>query len=255
MARIASLHLATALIWLLIGAGMALAEGLTVFAAASLRNALDDVAVEFEAEHGGEVTIAYAGSSVLARQIQYGAPADIFLSANEAWMDMLGAADLIAPESRTDLLTNQLVLIAPAGEAAALSDLSDLPQRLSQGNLAMALVTAVPAGIYGKQALEKLGVWQALAPQVAQADNVRAALALVATGAAPLGLVYASDAMSEPRVTILAEIPATLHDPIIYPVAALQGADQPSATKFLSFLASARAQAIFAREGFGLAGD
>lgn len=225
----------------------ALAAEITVFAAASLKTAMDRLAPAWEAATGDRVTVALAGSSALARQIQRGAPADVFVSANVDWMDLLEAEGLIAAESRRDLLGNRLALVARA--PARPLDPADLPQALGQGRLAMALVEAVPAGIYGRAALEALGLWEELAPRVAQADNVRAALALVATGAAPFGIVYATDAAAEPRVSAVATFPEGSHPPIVYPAALVAGAD-PAAAAFLDWLAGPEAGAVFADLGF-----
>ncbi len=228
-------------------AGPALADRITVFAAASLKTAMDRLAALYEDATGGRVTVALAGSSALARQIQQGAPADVFVSANADWMDRLEADGLLVPGSRRDLLGNRLVLVAPDG--AAPLDPADLPAALGEGRLAMALVEAVPAGIYGRAALESLGLWQALGPRVAQADNVRAALALVATGAAPYGVVYATDAAAEPRVEVVATFPDDSHPPIVYP-AALVGEGGAEAAAFLDWLGEGEAGAVFADLGF-----
>lgn len=230
------------------------ADEVLVFAAASLKTALDDVKAAFEAETGDEVSVAYAGSSALARQILAGAPSDIFISANIKWMDAVEEAGLLAEGSRRDLLGNRIVLVAPTADTPAGAvdlDLSaeSLTERLGDGRMAMALVDAVPAGIYGKAALETLGLWDALAPHVAEADNVRAALALVARGEAPLGIVYATDAAAEPRVTVLATFPEESHPPIIYPAARLAASGEAAAA-FLDFLATPEARARFEREGF-----
>jgi len=170
-------------------------------------------------------------------------------------VDVLDADGLLAPGTRRDLLGNRLVLIAPGADAAPVA-LEDLSAALGEGgHLAMALVDAVPAGIYGKAALAHLGLWDAVAPRVAQADNVRAALALVATGEAPLGIVYATDANAEPRVSVVARFPEDSHPPITYPVAAIAGHDDDATRAFLGWLGSAQAQAVFVDEGFTLAGD
>lgn len=186
------------------------AAEITVFAAASTRDALAEAAAGFEAASGHSVRIAPAGSSLLARQIDRGAPADLFLSANPGWMDWLEARGHVQAETRVTLLANRLVLIAPAyggGDGqVALTDAALLDRLGAEGRLAMALSDAVPAGLYAKAAFETLGLWDALAPRRVEADNVRAALALVALGEAPLGVVYASDAAAEPRVRIVAEI-------------------------------------------------
>ncbi len=239
---------AVVLAWSL--AQLALAERVTVLAAASLKDALDAVAGEYEARTPHEVVIAYAGSSALARQVQAGVPADLILLANPQWMDVLARDDLLVPDSRQDLLGNRLALVsASAGPAVEITPALDLSARLGGGRLAMALVQAVPAGIYGKAALETLSLWPSVADRVAQTDNVRAALALVASGAAPLGVVYVTDALAEPRVHLLGVFPETSHPKILYPVARLRGAG-PVAADFQSFLFGEAAQGIFAEAGF-----
>ncbi|PWE27978.1 molybdate ABC transporter substrate-binding protein [Pararhodobacter marinus] len=231
------------------------AQTITVFAAASLADALTEAAARYEDETGTEATLAFAGSSALARQIQQGAPADLFISANTDWMDTLAAEGLIASETRIDLLGNSLVLIAPAPAEPITPDALDLPALLGNGRLAMALLDAVPAGIYGQAALESLGQWEAVQGQVAQGDNVRAALAFVATGAAPLGIVYGTDAAAEPRVSVVMTFPEGSYPAIRYPAAVTADAAQPEAVgAFLDWLASAPAQAIFARHGFSRPG-
>ncbi len=250
-----SLFLRTLVLLCLLLPQTARAEPLTVFAAASLKTALDAVAADFaEATDGDMPAISYAGSSALARQIEQGAPADLFVSANAEWMDRVAQAGLLAEGTRRDLLGNRLVLIAPGAEGAPLA-LEDLPERLADGRLAMALVEAVPAGIYGQAALEALGVWEKIAPQVVQTDNVRAALALVALGEASLGLVYATDAAAEPRVHVVAEVPEHLHPPIVYPAAILAPGDTPHARAFLKYLAGPEAAGQFQRQGFTLLAD
>jgi len=252
------------------------AADVTVFAAASLRDALGDGARAYGAETGHEIRLSLAGSSALARQIEAGAPADVFISANAAWMDALAAKGLIREASRVDLLGNRLVLVAPLeaqataeaasepasdpeASGAAPADLAateigpdfDLMARLGEGRLAMALVEAVPAGIYGRAALTSLGLWGAVSGQLAEADNVRAALALVALGAAPLGIVYATDAIAEPRVQVVGVFPAGSHPPIRYPGALVSGAPSPEAgAAFLAWLAGPAGQRIFRRHGF-----
>ncbi|WP_171239814.1 molybdate ABC transporter substrate-binding protein [Ruegeria sp. HKCCA5491] len=231
------------------------AEGVLVFAAASLKTALDEIAPAFEQQSGQEVTISYAASSVLARQIQLGAPADLFISANADWMDVLQEQGLIDEASRVDLLGNGLVLIA-GGDAITIGEMRpevDLQAALDGGHLAMALVDAVPAGIYGKAALQSLGQWSRVQNQVAQTDNVRAALALVATGAAPLGIVYRSDAKVEDRVQVVATFSPDLHPPIIYPAAAILP-PSAGAKAFLAHLNSEAARLVFAEQGFALPG-
>jgi molybdate transport system substrate-binding protein len=224
------------------------AQDVTVFAAASLGGVLQDIATAWRADTGGTLTIVAAGSSAIARQIQQGAPADVVILASTDWMDALEVSGDILPGTRVDLLSNSLVLIG--GAAAGPVDLADLPGELAGGRLAMALVDAVPAGIYGRAALDYLGHWQVLQPQVVQADNVRAALAFVATGAVPMGIVYATDAQADPRVAILARFPGDSHPPILYPAAAVTHGDIAAATDFLTFLNAPAAQAAFAEAGF-----
>jgi len=222
----------------------------TVFAAASMKTALDRIAADWAAQTGHAVILSYAGSGALARQITLGAPADIFISANPGWMDAVEAAGLIAPGDRRDLAGNALVLIGHGTpDPVRIGPDLDLPARLQGGKLAMALVEAVPAGQYGKAALTALGLWKDVAPAVAQADNVRAALALVATGEAPLGIVYATDAAAEPAVGVLGTFPASSHPPITYPAALLSPGD-PASRAFFEALFAAPAAAILADEGF-----
>ncbi len=231
-------------------AGGAQAADLTVFAAASLKTALDRVAEDWEAQTRWEVAVSYAGTSALARQIQQGAPADVFLSANVAWMDAVEAAGRLVPGSRFDLLGNRIVLAAHGeAEAAEIGPGFDLSAQLGEGRLAMALVGAVPAGIYGKAALELLGLWEGVAGRVAQTDSVRAALALVASGEAPLGVVYATDAAAEPRVSVVGAFPEGSHPPIVYPAAAVAGG-APLSADFLKFLRGPEARAAFEGQGF-----
>jgi molybdate transport system substrate-binding protein len=232
----------------------ATAETITVFAAASLSNALAEIETGFEAATGHDVVVSLAGSSALARQIQQGAPADIFISASTDWMDVVEADGMIEPGTRLDLLGNSIVLVASDAEAE-LVDLgpeTDLAALLGDGRLAMALVDSVPAGIYGKAALETLGLWDSVAAQVAQADNVRAALSFVASGEAPFGIVYATDAAAEDDVTIVATFPADTHPPIVYPVADLATRDVPAETQFLDYLRGPEARAAFERQGFAV---
>jgi molybdate transport system substrate-binding protein len=222
----------------------ALAERVTVFAAASLKSALDDAIGRFE----GNVTVSYTATSSAARQIARGAPADIFLSASVDWMDWLADKGHIVPATRRVLAGNRLVIVASAGSPPI--TLADLPGHLGEGRLAMALVDAVPAGQYGKAALTASGLWQDLAGRVAQTDNVRAALALVANGFAPYGVVYETDANAERRVTIVATIPEDRHAPIEYPAALTYRGNAPAARSFLDYLSSLDVQDIFRRHGF-----
>jgi molybdate transport system substrate-binding protein len=221
---------------------------LLVFAAASLTEALDAVNAGYQ---GAAITTSYAGSSTLARQIEAGAPADVFISANPGWMDTLEREGLIAEGSRHTLLTNHLVVIGHKG-AKPLTSFGALDAAVGHDRLALALSQAVPAGIYARQALTAAGLWDKLAPRVAEADNVRAALLLVAWDQAPFGIVYATDAAAEDQVSVVWRIDDSLHDPIRYPAARIVGAD-PAAGDYLAYLRSPRAAAIFARYGFGVA--
>lgn len=235
-------------------AAPAMADEVVVFAAASMKTALDAVAADFQTTTGHTVTISYAGSNALAKQIIEGAPADIFISAAVNWMDEVEKAGLVADGGRTDLLGNTLVLIAHGKDAApvAIAPGFDLAGLLGDNKLAMALVDSVPAGQYGKAALESLGVWPAVEPLVAQSDNVRAALALVSTGEAPLGIVYASDAAADDNVTVVGTFPADSHPAIVYPAALLTGAADAADRAFFEALSSDAADARFAAEGFAI---
>jgi molybdate transport system substrate-binding protein len=231
---------------------MAKAETVSVFAAASTANALAEIEAGFEAATGHDVVVSLAGSSALARQVQQGAPADIFISANPGWMDALEADGLLESGTRVDLLSNALVLIAHGPDAPPV-DIGpglDLAGLLGDGRLAMALVEAVPAGIYGKAALRSLGLWEGVAPRVAQSDNVRAALALVASGEAPYGIVYATDAVAEDGVSVIGAFPPDTHPPILYPAADLATRDTEAEGAFLAYLRGPEARAAFERQGF-----
>jgi molybdate transport system substrate-binding protein len=232
------------------------AADVTVFAAASLKNALDDAAKLYEAKTGEKVVVSYAASSALAKQIESGAPADIFFSADLDWMDYLQEKNLIDVASRHTLLGNTLVLIAPKDSTVSLTIDKNFPllQALGpDGKLAMASVDSVPAGKYGKAALTSLGVWDQVAPRVAQAENVRAALAFVAKQEAPLGIVYGTDAKSEPEVRVVGVFPADSHPKILYPVA-LTASAKPEARAFLEFLLSSEAAPAFEAQGFAIQG-
>jgi molybdate transport system substrate-binding protein len=237
-------------------AGPAFAQGGNplVFAAASLKNALDGVNREYAAETGRKVTIAYAASSTLAKQIERGAPADVFISADRRWMDHARQHDLINPKTRHDLLGNSLVLIAPKDSPVGAGQVTIAPgvpleKLLGDGRLAMAEPNSVPAGIYGKAALTKLGVWDQVAGKVAAAENVRAALMLVARGEAPLGIVYKTDAAIEPGVRIIGTFPPDSHESIVYPMALTRSA-RPEATQFAAYLRGPAATRIFEENGF-----
>lgn len=234
-------------------------SSVTIFAAASLKNALDNVAKAYQKQYDKtQLRISYAGSSTLARQIQNGAPADLFISANERWMDQLAKDDLIDKASRRDVLGNSLVLIAPRDSDVELELDKDtaLPKILGQNErLAMADTQAVPAGIYGKQTLQWLHVWSRLQGRIAQSDDVRAALALVSRGETPLGVVYASDAVADKHVRIVARFPRQSHKPIVYPAALLADNKSSQAQDVLAFLNSSKARHIFKRWGFVVGHD
>lgn len=225
-----------------------------VFAAASLKNALDEIGTAWSRETGRKVTISYAGSNALAKQLEAGAPADIFFSADLDWMDYAASKDLVRPETRVNLLGNSLVLVAPKESTTRLDIRHDtaLAAALGSGRLAMGNVDAVPAGRYAKAALEKLGAWESLKGKVAQAESVRAALLFVSRGEAPLGIVYKTDAASGPNVKVVAEFPADTYPPIVYPVARLKTSENPDAQSFLDFLRSGPIKALFEKQGFAV---
>jgi len=224
-----------------------------VFAAASLKNALDEIAATWAKNTGKAAPkISYAASSALAKQIEQGAPADLFVSADLDWMDYLAGKNLIKVDSRFNLLGNKIVLIATKDSKLTNVGLTgpDLAKALGGGRLSMASVDAVPVGKYGKAALEKLGAWNDVKDHLAQAENVRAALLRVARGEAPLGIVYSTDAAAEPGVKIVATFPADSHPPIIYPAALAKDQHNPDAKAFLDFLRSAKARVSFEKQGF-----
>jgi molybdate transport system substrate-binding protein len=222
-------------------------RGPVVLAAASLQEALSEVANAWAAQGHSAPVLAFAGTSALARQVEQGAPANLFISADEEWMDTLEDKGLLRSGSRTDLLSNRLVLIAPLGsEAAGLADLGD-------GRLALADPDAVPAGRYARAALEHLGEWPHVSARLAPAENVRAALALVERGEVALGVVYATDAQASAKVRVVETFPAESHPPIRYPAAILAESSHPDTAALLAFLASPEAARIFARHGFGRA--
>jgi len=224
----------------------------TVFAAASLKNALDEAVAIHGQRTGTRVTVSYAASSALARQIEAGAPADLFISADLEWMNYLQTRQLIRPATRVNLLGNRMVLIAPRDGRTNLAVERGmvLARALGDGRLAVADPDAVPAGKYAKAALQALGAWSAVAPKLARAENVRAALAFVARGECPLGIVYATDAAAEPRVRILGAFPAGTHPPIVYPAAMTATAKRAGAASLLQFLGSAAAKPVFEKHGF-----
>lgn len=235
--------------------GIAVAgAALTVFAAASLTEAMTEAGRDFEQSQGVAVQFSFASSSTLARQIEAGAPAGLVALAGEDWADYLAARNLILPETRISIVGNRLVLIAPSSDTVTLSDppaAAEISTALGPaGRLALGDPAHVPAGIYARQALENLGLWQAAQDHLAPTDNVRAALALVASGEAALGIVYSTDAALSPDVQIVATLPDTSHPPVTYPFAMVRGNGTPEARAFLAFLTSPEGLAIFARFGF-----
>ncbi len=223
-----------------------------VLAAASLQESLTEAAAAWARRGHAPPRLSFAASSALARQVMAGAPADLFVSADAEWMDALAAKRLIVPETRVNLLANRLVLVAPAARPLALAIRPGFPlaRALGNGRLAMADPDAVPAGRYGQAALTRLGVWPSVSGRVARAENVRAAMALVERGAAPLGIVYATDARASRGVKVAGVFPAASHPPIIYPLARLTRATSPDAEGFRAFLVSPAGRAIFVRHGF-----
>jgi molybdate transport system substrate-binding protein len=228
------------------------ATGLVIFAAASLKNALDEIAAGWTKDGKTAPRISYGASSALAKQMEQGAPADLFISADIDWMDYVEKKDLIKKDTRVNLLGNKIVLIAPRDSKIALNIKPgfDLARALGGGKLAMANVAAVPAGKYGKAALDKLGAWNGVKDSIAQAENVRAALLLVARGEAPLGIVYSTDAAAEPNVKIVDAFPADSHPPIIYPAAVAKDAKSGDAKTLLDYLKSSKARPAFEKQGF-----
>jgi molybdate transport system substrate-binding protein len=228
-------------------------DTITVFAAASLKNALDETDAAFTKATGVKVTASYEASSALAKQIEQGAPADVFISADLVWMDYAAEHKLINADTRFNWLGNKLVLIAPKDAKLDHVDIAqgfDIAKLAGDGRIAVADVKAVPAGRYAKAALEKLGTWTAAQPKLAQAENVRATLAFVARGEAPLGIVYATDAKIEPKVKIIGEFPNGSYPPVTYPVAATAAGKSPAVTSYLRFLQTQAAKAIFEKFGF-----
>ncbi len=229
-------------------------KDVVVLAAASLKNALDDASAAWTKETGKATKIAYAASSQLAKQIEAGIPADLFISADVPWMDYVAARKLIKPASRSDFLGNEIVLIAGKDSKVELKIDKGfaLSAALGDGRLAMANIDAVPAGKYGKASLEALGVWPSVADRVAQAENVRMAMTLVSRGEAPLGIVYRTDAAADPNVRIVGTFPANSHPPVVYPMALLASSTNPDAEAFAAFLKSAAARPFFEKQGFSV---
>ncbi len=237
-------------------AAAARADQVTVFAAASTADLLAAMAAPFAAAGGERLRLSVAASSTLARQIENGAPADVYLSANQAWMDYLAERDLIEPGTRADLMGNRLVLIAPSAAppvpplAAPGSQGFDLAGALGDGRLAIADPDHVPVGIYGKAALAQLGLWAAMADRTARLADARAVVALVGRGETPLGIAYASDATGRSSITIVGRFPEASHPPITYPIAVVKGRGRPAAVRFIAFATSAAGRALIRRFGF-----
>lgn len=233
----------------LLPASVHAAERLTVFAAASMTNALERIGAAYADETGIAVVFSFAGTGVLARQIEAGAPADVFVSADEDWMAHAVSTGAVQPDSVRTVAANRLVLVGPAGAEPLALSADAVKARLGGDRLAMADPETVPAGRYGKAALETAGIWDTVSASLAPMDNVRIALASVARGDTPLGLVYASDAHVEPGVMVLAEIPPEAHPPIVYPAAVTREA-RDGAAEFVAFLRGAKAQSILTDSGF-----
>jgi molybdate transport system substrate-binding protein len=239
----------------LCGAGACRAQDVSVFAAASLTNAITEIGEKFAAQGLGGIKPAYAASSTLAKQIENGAPADVFMSADLEWMDYLAAKGLIVAASRVNLVGNTLVLVAPAdantpdihiGSGVSIARLA------GEGRIATGDPDHVPVGKYARQAFEKLGQWAEIEPKLARMDSVRAALALVERGEVPFGIVYATDAALSKKVKVVATFPDTLHPPIVYPAALVAGRDSAAGRAFMDFLSRPEAKGIFAKYGFKL---
>ncbi|MGH7004682.1 MAG: molybdate ABC transporter substrate-binding protein [Alphaproteobacteria bacterium] len=228
-----------------------------VFAAASLKNALDEINTAWQRDAGKRVTTSYAASPALAKQIEAGAPADLFISADLDWMDYLDQRKLLRAGTRIARLGNRIVLIAPAASTVTVTMGPNLPLAplLGDGRLAMANTDAVPAGKYGKAALRALGAWDGVKDRIAQAENVRAALLLVARAEAPLGIVYRTDAAAEKQVKIVATFPASAHPPIVYPLAILAASTHADATAYAAYFGGPPAKAVLERHGFAVLGS
>ncbi|AKF39040.1 molybdate ABC transporter substrate-binding protein [Yersinia enterocolitica] len=231
----------------------AMAADITVFAAASLTNALQDIAVQYKKEKQVDVVASYASSSTLARQIEQGAPADLFISADQQWMDYAIDKQQMVANTRYTLLGNELVLIAPKDSKitkVAIDKKTDWKKLLEGGRLAVGDPDHVPAGIYAKESLENLGAWATLAPEMARANNVRSAMALVERAEAPLGIVYGSDAIASDKVKVVGVFPEASHKPVEYPMAIVKGHENPTVTAFYDYLKSPAAAVIFEKYGF-----
>jgi molybdate transport system substrate-binding protein len=237
----------------LVSAAQARAEDVVVFAAASLTNALNDINEAYTAKTGNKVVPSYAASSALAKQVEQGAPAQVFASADLGWVDYLATRKLINPDTRFNLLGNTLVLVAPVDSKLDKLDLgpkTDIAQLAGEGRIATGNPDSVPVGLYFKQAMERAGQWAKLEPKIARADSVRAALALVERGEVPLGVVYATDAAVTKKVKVVGVFPDTMHDPIVYPFALIAGKETAAAKAYLDNLRTPEAKGVFAKYGF-----
>ena len=240
-------------LFLLLAPLAARAQQLTVFAAASLTDAMRDVSAQWVKAGHQPLRLSFGSSSTLAQQIEQGAPANLFASADQTWMDYLAKRNLIAADTRKNLLGNDLVLVVPAShpQHVEIAPGFDLPAMLGQrGRVATGDPAHVPVGIYAQQALTKLGLWDAVAPRLARAADVRSALLLVERGEAPVGIVYATDAAASRAVMVAGTFPANTHDPVTYPFAVTKAGDTPEARALLTFLGGPQARAIFAKRGF-----
>lgn len=233
-----------------VGVATAQPAGPTVFAAASMKTALDEIDALWTAKSGKTVTVSYAASSALAKQIEQGAPADLFISADIPWMNYVAEKGLIRAETRVDLLGNALVLVAPVANPEKVAIDAALAAKVGDGKIATGDVASVPVGKYAKASLEKLGLWKDVEPKIAGAENVRAALGLVARGEAKYGIVYATDAKAEPKVVVVGTFPADSHPPIVYPVAVTKDAKSADVADYLAFLKGPEARKIFEGQGF-----
>lgn len=249
------IYFTTLLIALLFASGLttdARADRITLYAASSLKNAIDQIAIYYHNTTSKEVVGVYASSAALARQIEFGAPADIYISASSQWSDKLSKKGKIIKNSLVPLLSNRLALISRKEDkfTIRISPSMDLHTLLQGGYLSIANVDSVPAGVYGKQALRSLGVWDSVSNKLAQSDSVRGALAFVATGATRLGIVYASDLKAENRVNFVGLFPESLHDKIVYPAAIIVNKDRKAVREFFNFMQSNMSKVIFEENGF-----
>jgi len=238
---------------LLLCAAPAHAENVVVFAAASLTNALNDIGEQFTAKTGDKLVASYAASSTLAKQIEAGAPAQVFASADLKWADYLSDKKLLDPTSCVNLLGNSLVLVAPADsktDTVEIGTKTDFAALAGAGRIATGDPDSVPVGLYFRQAMERAGQWEAVAPRLARADSVRGALALVERGEVPFGVVYATDAAVSPKVKVVGVFPESMHDAIVYPFALVAGNESAAARAFLAYLHSDAAKAVFSKYGF-----